>query len=103
MEGYHKLATLIGSDCGLSIYRRFAKMNSRNLLYLQAELVHLEAELENIILEDNGDTEKKLFCCSLFHLKHSSDAPDGDLAIQWQKVLEIRKLLREYSELCLFC
>jgi hypothetical protein len=101
MEGYHKLAALMGSDCGLSIYRRFAKLNARNLLYLQAELVNLEAELENIILEDNDsdDDEKKLFSFSLWHLKHSSDAPDGDFPIQWHKVLEIRRLLKEYSEL----
>ncbi|KAN0066946.1 hypothetical protein V8E54_014870 [Elaphomyces granulatus] len=100
MKGYHKLAALMGSDYGLSIYRRFAKLNARNLLYLQAELVNLEAELENIILEDNdsGDDEKKLFSFSLWHLKHSSDAPDGDLPIQWQKVLEIRRLLKEYNE-----
>ncbi|PVH79058.1 hypothetical protein DL98DRAFT_633031 [Cadophora sp. DSE1049] len=42
IEGYPKLAELQGTYPQLGIYRRFATLNARNLLYLQAELVDLE-------------------------------------------------------------
>lgn len=32
---YHKLAQLIGKQPGLAVFRRFATLNAKNLLYLQ--------------------------------------------------------------------
>ena len=58
-EGYPKLAELQGTYPQLCIYRRFATLNARNLLYLQAELVDLEERLERYTLEDLCSIEEQ--------------------------------------------
>ncbi|KAH0555816.1 hypothetical protein GP486_006237 [Trichoglossum hirsutum] len=100
MDGYDKLADLIGKHHEMVIFRRFSVLNAKNLLYLQAELVNLEEELKYIVQEDksSGDEEKQHFPYSLWHLKHSLQLPDGRYHIQWRKVLEIREKLKEYND-----
>lgn len=80
----------------MALFRRFAALNAKNLLYMQAELVHLEAELKDIEHNDrcSGQGEKKSFEFSVINLKDSSGT-ENDL--QWRKVLEIRNKLKEYS------
>ena len=96
MAGYDELADFITADPGLSIYRRFSYLTTKNIIYLQAELVNLEAQLRNIIRDDRNSqkAEKEQFPYSVWHLKHSAESPDS---LQWMKVLEIRKTLQEYS------
>lgn len=56
-HGYPKLATMLGGVEGYAIYRRFASLNARNLLYHQAKLTHLEHQL-NLLeksLEEDQD------------------------------------------------
>lgn len=90
MEGYDKLASLIGSHHELAIFRNFGALNAKNILYMQAELVHLESQLSDIVLEDkhSKDTVKHGYQYSLYDLMNSSGKPEKD--IQWQKALEIR-------------
>lgn len=100
MADYNKLADLVSAHEELAIFRRFGRLNAKNLLYLQADLAHLESELENIELEDkhSEDSEKSAYGNSLFDLR-DSEGTCKDL--QWRKVLEIRKKLRAYSTLLL--
>ena len=49
MEGYSKLASLMGTYSDTLIFRHFGALSAQNLLYLQAELVHLEHELRECI------------------------------------------------------
>ncbi len=96
MADYSRLAALMGAHQELGLFRKFAKLNTKNLLYMQSELMHLEAELENIELENgrSGDTEKMALLVSLFDLKDSLGT-ENDL--QWRKALEIREKLKCYS------
>lgn len=96
MGNYTRLAALIGNHEELALFRRFAALNAKSLLYMQAELVHLEAELENIANEDSfsGHGEKESFEVSFSKLKDSCGT-ENDL--QWRRVLEIRHKLKEYS------
>ncbi|MCJ1235178.1 hypothetical protein MMC14_003145 [Varicellaria rhodocarpa] len=96
MGDYGKLASLMGTYHEMALFRQFAALNAKSLLYMQSELVHLEAELSNIGLEDaySGDGQKEAFRVSLFKLKRSSGT-DKDL--QWRKVMEIREKLKEYN------
>jgi hypothetical protein len=99
IEGYDKLAAFVAFDKGLSIFRRFSKLNVKNILYLQAEIVNLENELKDIIEEDKDPADpanqsKKDFPCSVWHLKDSQD----EQPIQWKKFIELRALLNEYSK-----
>ncbi|KAH0551488.1 hypothetical protein GP486_007298 [Trichoglossum hirsutum] len=46
------LAAFIASDPELAVYRRFDRLATRNLLYLQSELLHLESKLDGFDEED---------------------------------------------------
>ena len=102
MEGYAKFASFIAADHGMSIYRRFSTLSANNLLHLQAELVHLEAQLRDIITEDktSGDAEKQKFPYSVWHLKRSAEDPSIGHPTQWSKVVEIRQKLKQYCQQC---
>ena len=67
-----------------------------NLLSLQAELVHLEAELR--IFREDDDVSQLLgergLSSSFFALRNSEGTEN---AYQWNKLLEIRSKLKEYS------
>jgi hypothetical protein len=45
MDGYAQLAWRMSVHGDLAVVRRFAALNIQNILYLQAELVHLEERL----------------------------------------------------------
>ena len=96
MADYTRLSTLMGAHQELALFRRFADLNVKNLLYMQSELVHLEAELKNIELENrqSGESEKSTLLVSLFDLKESFGTKNE---LQWQKALEIREKLKCYS------
>ena len=46
--GYPSAAALFSKDNDLLIFRRFRYLNTRNLLYLQAELISLETQLKEV-------------------------------------------------------
>src|SRR5450755_4704044 len=96
--GYDKLAALMGVQQEVAIVRQYSMLNAKNILYLQAELFHLEDELADREAEDRGssDADKALFSRSVWHLKRSRGNSGQDQ--QWQTVLEIRRVLNEYSE-----
>jgi hypothetical protein len=98
MEGYPQLASLMGTYPVLSIYRRFSVLNSRNLLYLQAELVELEKNLEEYTLEDiqSEDVQKRRHARNWYYLGR---VPEGSASCaQWHTMLAIREKLKEYSK-----
>lgn len=102
MEGYAKLASLMGANPEVAILRRFGAMNAQNLLYLQAELVALENELRDDADQDSAsddrDRERYSRCWDL--LSRSDDnGSGGDETVgqQWQTMLRIREKLKEYS------
>lgn len=88
--GYPSVAALISKDNDFAIFRKFRYLNARNLLYLQAELIELENELETLdrSLEIKKHTDQ-LKSWSAFTL-------DGD---RRDLVLRIRKTLDEYSKI----
>lgn len=51
-DGFADFAEYIASDSELSLYKGFASLTARNILYLQAELQVLEKELRNLDTED---------------------------------------------------
>ena len=96
-QSYASLAELLGSHDGLAIYRRFSTLNAQNLLYLQSELIILEDELRRLVLEDSNsqNEQRRSFKSKITALKA---APGEEVeGRQWQKVLEIREKLKEYS------
>ncbi|KAL8684429.1 MAG: hypothetical protein Q9218_008301, partial [Villophora microphyllina] len=95
MSNYNKLAALMGEHQEMATFRRFQRINAKSLLYMQAEILHLEQELSMIELEDKSSADKNRASLheSVFNLKESSDHPHN---IQWSKVLELRERLEAY-------
>ncbi len=91
--GYTKLASLMGDNSKLAIFRRFSALNAKNLLYLQAELVNLEARLQRYAA-DGANAKNGVYETDWFALSRSER--DGDQR-QWETFLDIRAKLKEYS------
>ena len=102
MEGYAKLAALMGAHPQVAILRRFGALNAQNLLYLQAELTLLESDLQHFSAEDSTshDPDRSLYSRDWYGLSISNDGANRDesAGTQWRIVLKIRDKLKEYSE-----
>ncbi|KAL8767082.1 MAG: hypothetical protein Q9209_006309 [Squamulea sp. 1 TL-2023] len=97
MADYTDLAHLMADYGEAGMVRRFDALNIKNILYLQAELVHLEDELAQTEIRDNtsGDPERAELRFSVYKLKESAYAENNH---QWQIYLECRKKLKEYND-----
>ena len=102
VKGYPSLAAFIASDYDKStaIYRRFDRLSARNLLYLQSELVELEARQDALDAEDlRGTLEQKKCARDWQTLKERAAEPGNTGEKERVEVLEeIRKKLREYRK-----
>jgi hypothetical protein len=94
VEGYPKLACHMGSYTSAQIFRRFSSLNSQNLLYLQAELTHLEKKLRRLEAADKSAQagNRALYSQDWYWLNNSQNDE------QLKTVLAIRCKLKEYSE-----
>lgn len=94
---YHSLAELIGHQPGFAVFRRFATLNAKNLLYLQAELAELEIQLARLEVkdQDSDDVTHRNFQWQARLLMKSPPGADE----QCKKVLQIREKLDEYNRL----
>ena len=99
-EGYAKIALAMSHHGELAIFRRFGKLNLQNLLYLQAELTHLERDLGELVERDSLDPNRGFYTKDWWSLAESSDEEEGQE--QWDKVLQIREKLKEYSKATTF-
>lgn len=55
LQGYPSFAQFIATDRDAAIYRKYAHLSARNLLYLQSELNELEEQLQRLDREDGKD------------------------------------------------
>jgi hypothetical protein len=99
LQGFPSLSALLASDSDLQVYRRFDRLASRNLLYLQSEILDIEKELDELDAADleaaegkeDGWMEVKLSarCWEAFREK-SENGEKKEV-----KRMELIKLLRE--------
>ena len=105
VEGYPSLAAFIASDCdkSTSIYRRFDRLSARNLLYLQSELIELEAQQDQFDAEDlRGSIEDKKSARSWQSLRQRASTIDNVRERDRLRVVkEIREKIKEYSRFLL--
>jgi hypothetical protein len=105
IQGYAPLASLMAEHPEYGIFRKFSSLNAQNLLYLQAELVYLEANLLRHVATDheagmsaqNGTMQanKLRYEVDWYSLAYSEEEDPNTL--QWKTVLLIREKLKEYS------
>ncbi|KAH9904471.1 hypothetical protein F4778DRAFT_790016 [Xylariomycetidae sp. FL2044] len=94
VEGYTKISQLMSRQDECAIYRRFRRLNSLNLLYLQAELTHLEEDLDILATRDAGIDSRRFHSKDWWSLSQNDDEEDAE---QWEKVQEIRDKLEQYN------
>lgn len=94
MTGYERLSRLIGTYPELAIYRKFSTLCTKLLLYKQAELQHLENELDIISQMDARDPRKSVYAVSWEALNGASAIGGDDL--QRQKLMEIDEKMDKY-------
>jgi hypothetical protein len=97
MEGYAKVAQLMGRHPELAIIRKFKRANLQNLLYLQAEITFIEEELRQIENRDiRHGQQRGNFAHDWWFLANADTSEDNE---QWSKALQLRGKLEQYSGL----
>jgi hypothetical protein len=99
MDGYAKIAHLMGHHSELAIMRRFSTLNIQNILYLQAKLTFLENDLRKLAQKDRAEPSRSNYSKDWWSLANSTCCRTDKR--QWKKVLEIRKTLKEYSRIAI--
>lgn len=82
----------MGPFRGLNVYNRFTTLNAYNLLIQQAELLHLESQLEVFAVTDAAAGFE--YDRNALSLIESGEKGRDDE--QWRMVLRVREKLREY-------
>ncbi|KAI4639286.1 hypothetical protein J4E93_009465, partial [Alternaria ventricosa] len=104
IPGYPMLAGRMGNMPEVAMFRRFGALNARSLLYYQAELAHLEDELQLLEAEDakSKDGKKEKYTTNAFWLNTADFRPDGELRDgdkrQRDLIVHMRHILREYND-----
>jgi hypothetical protein len=107
LEGYEDFSKYIASDAELSIYHCFVALGARNLLYLQAELQVLEAQLQKLDDEDREKIETSLGNRKTDILRdakswesfHQQSQQEGRQRSKMAIVLKLRGVMKEYGKL----
>jgi hypothetical protein len=96
MEGYNSIAGLLGSYPEIAMYRSFGAIGARNILCLQAEVIHLEATLLESIAADRAsdDPDRRASIYEIYALEQLTD--DGTRKRTFELTVELRAKLKEY-------
>jgi hypothetical protein len=97
-DGYPKLSAFMNAFPEAAIVRKFGALGMQNLLYLQAEITHLERKYEEIVVEDikSNESERQTYHKDWWTLKASLQ--DGQDSLQLRAFHEIREKLDIYSK-----
>lgn len=103
-QGYQRLASMMAEYPANAIFRHFGFMNALNLLYYQAELTQLEIDLwEAAKLDRNSSDGCRQLYFRCYESLSRGKIESGSLAVenmtQWNLVLKMRSMLKEYSML----
>lgn len=89
------MAEFMSSHDEFAILRRFRHLNMKNLLYLQAEIAHLDEELSELADRDSLDPELQFHGRDWWSLANGEDETSQE---QWYKVLQLREKLDAYND-----
>jgi len=103
--GYPRFAAFIANDEDRSttIFRRFQRLSSRNLLYLESELAYLEAEQDRLD-QESRKSHKLTMCMKSWKLlclqaTPPREEPKGENAEDKKRRLELEAAARERLQL----
>jgi len=95
MSGYPQIIRLMSQHEELAILRKFNNLSLQNLLYMQAELMHLEEKYNILSVKDGENPSRSHRSRDWWSLTQPDD--DGNCE-QWETVLEIRSKLGKYYD-----
>lgn len=95
MEGYAKTAHFMGLHDDHAIVRQFKSLSMRNLLYLQAEILHIEEKLSDLAKRDMNHKDRKHYTNDWWSLSQGEEVEDRE---QWEVALELREKLDKYRK-----
>lgn len=97
-HSHSRFAEFIATDDELPIFRRFDRLNARNLLYLQSELIVLESQFQaldyNDIEDGNMNVMQSAKCWETLQLRAEEHPHEMD---RMELIRKIRAVIREYS------
>jgi hypothetical protein len=96
LHGYPKLAKFMGGTGGYAIYKRFAALNARNLLYHQARLTRLEHELNDLEQAFAQEEDLRYKVDHIFQDEHGPGTAGYKLRMKYK---EISHALEKYNRL----
>ena len=98
LHGYGTFADFIATDDELFIFRRFDRLNARNLLYLQSELIALEKQFSEFDVEDIEDGSKDVIlsarCWETLALRAEEHPREAE---RMELIRKIQKAVKKYS------
>lgn len=97
MLGYAQLAALMAQQQELAIFRSYRVLGMQNLLYLQAEIAHVQEELQNLVDRDQRHPDRAYYSRDWWSLSQGETEEDTE---QWKTVQELQSLLNRYCKPC---
>lgn len=101
-DGHQKLAEMMNQFPVCAVFRNFGTLGALNILYYQAELCRLEEKLRLAAERDRSSSDpfrQQYFKC--FDHLQDGKIEQGNLDLadneQWQIILQIRQVLKDYS------
>lgn len=98
MPDYKELASLTSRFPELLMIRRFDRLSAYVILALQADLLHLENQLNQYIELDRGNASLQNFLGSWGDMHEGME--EGHPILQVKKVQQIEEKLKTYRKLC---
>ncbi|OAL07678.1 hypothetical protein IQ06DRAFT_264843 [Phaeosphaeriaceae sp. SRC1lsM3a] len=103
LHSHRTFGEFVCSDPELLLFRRFDVLNARALLYMQSELICLEARLREFDEGDekNGSLEAMMPAVCFETILSRSSAGDQHEADRWQLIQRIQELTYQYNKMLL--
>jgi uncharacterized protein (DUF4415 family) len=96
VPGWPRVAELMAQTQDFAAFKRYRDLNVKSLLYYQAEIEMLRKKLHKEEWADSqrGDDNQRLYARRIDYMIKSKNKNTGT---QWQTVIELRRVLKEYS------
>lgn len=95
LDGYALTAQLMAKYPEFAMLRRFKRLNYQNLLYLQAQILYQQEELERLVRRDANHPDRQPYANDWWALSHGKGQGGKE---QWRKVKALRRTLETYSD-----
>jgi hypothetical protein len=93
-DGYARTAHLMAKYPEFAIFRQFKRLNCQNLLYLQAQILYQEEEIDRLARRDAAHPDRERYTSDWWALSHGKGRGGKE---QWNKVKALRGTLEKYS------